>query len=80
MTRLFAGEPDTAVRPAMAAGTFALFKGRRSCHRVSPVGPTSRPRMIALFSYDEQPDMVFPESTVRNVREPSSEPYLGQPA
>lgn len=79
MTRLFAGEPGSAVRPPMAAGTFALFKGRRSCHRVSPVGPTTRPRMIALFSYDERPDMVFHESTVRNVREPSSEPYLGQP-
>lgn len=79
MSRLFAGEPGTKVRPTMAAGTFALFKGRRSCHRVSPVGPTTRPRMIALFSYDEKPGMVFHESTVRNVREPSPEPYLGQP-
>ncbi|MFP6745792.1 MAG: 2OG-Fe(II) oxygenase [Alphaproteobacteria bacterium] len=79
VARLFAEAPGGGVRPLMAAGTFVLFKGRRSCHRVSPVGPTTRPRMIALFSYDERPDMVFHESTVRNVREPSSEPYLGQP-
>lgn len=79
VARLFAEAPGAAMRPLMVAGTFVLFKGRRSCHQVSPVGPTTRPRMIALFSYDERPDMVFHESTVRNVREPSAEPYLGQP-
>ena len=79
MAQLFAGEPDTAIRPDMAAGTFVLFKGRRSCHRVSTVGRTAGPRMIALLSYDERPDMVFPESTVRNAKSTSSEPFLGQP-
>ena len=79
VARLFAGEPDAAVRPDISAGTFVLFKGRRSCHRVAPVGCTARPRMIALFSYDERPDMVFPDSTVRNTMSPSTEPYRGQP-
>lgn len=79
VARLFAGEPGTAIRPDIAAGTFVLFKGRRSCHRVAPVGRTARPRMIALLSYDERPDMVFPESTVRNAMSASSEPFRGQP-
>ena len=79
MARLIAGEPGSAVRPDIAAGTLALFKGRRSCHRVSPVGHTARPRMIALLSYDERPDMVFPKSTVRSFMSPSPEPYRGRP-
>lgn len=80
MARLFAGEPGVAQRPAMAPGTFVLFKGRRSCHRVSPVGRTARPRLIALFSYDERPGMVFPEASVRDLMNPSPETYYGQPA
>ena len=78
--QLFAGAPGSSIRPDIAAGTFVLFKGRRSCHRVAPVGPTARPRMIALFSYDQRPDMVFPETTVRDYLSPSPEPYLGQSA
>ena len=79
VARLFAGNRESVVRPELLAGTFVLFKGRRSCHRVSPVGRTRRPRIIALFSYDERPDMVFPEATVRDIMSPSPEPYLGQP-
>lgn len=80
MTRLFAGEAGTARQPEMAPGTFVLFKGRRSCHRVTPVGPTTRPRLIALFSYDERPGMVFPEASVRDLMNPSPATYFGQPA
>lgn len=79
IARLFAGEPGIARRSVMAPGTFVLFKGRRSCHRVTPVGPTDRPRLIALFSYDERPGMVFPEATVRDLMNPSPETYYGQP-
>ena len=78
VARLFAGEPGIARRPVMAPGTFVLFKGRRSCHRLAPVGPTDRPRLIALFSYDERPGMVFPE-TGDDVMNPSLETYYGQP-
>ena len=77
--RLFAGEPEIVRRVAMAPGTFVLFKGRRSCHRVTPVGPTDRPRLIALFSYDERPGMVFSEASVRNIMNHSPETYYGQP-
>ena len=77
--RLFADEPGIAVRPDITPGTFVLFKGRRSCHRVTSVGRTSKPRMIALLSYDEQPGMVFPQTTVKDLMDPSPEPYHGQP-
>ncbi len=80
MARLFADEPGLARRPGLTPGTFALFKGRRSCHRVTPVGPTARPRLIALFSYSERPGMVFPETTVRDLMNPSPETYRGLPA
>lgn len=79
LARLFRGEAGIAVQPAITPGTFVLFKGRRSCHRVTRLGPTTKPRLIALFSYDERPGMVFPELTVRDLMNPSPEPYCGQP-
>ena len=79
VARLFDGDPALRVRPDMPPGTFVLFNGRRSCHRVTPIGPTRRPRTIALFSYDEQPGMVFAEGTSNEYLEPTSEPYYGQP-
>ena len=79
LARLFAGETGLSVRPDMPPGTFVLFNGRRSCHRVTPVGSTRQPRTIAIFSYDEHPGMVFDEGTSREYMEPTSEPYYGQP-
>ena len=79
VARLFAGESGIARRPVMAPGTFVLFKGRRSCHRVTPVGPTDRPRLIVLFSYDERPGMVFSEASVRDLMNPSPETFYGVP-
>ena len=80
IARVFAGTSERVRRPEMAPGTFVLFRGRRSIHRVSPVGPTVRPRLIALFSYDRKPGMVFPEATVRAAMDPSDTPHLGTPA
>ena len=37
-----------------------IFQGRRALHRVTPV-EGARSRIVALFSYDRRPDMVFPE-------------------
>lgn len=42
-------------------GTLAIFAGKRSLHRVSPVHG-NRTRIIALFSYDRVPDLVHDES------------------
>ncbi len=74
--RLFDGR-DEPLRPALAAGTFTLFKGRRSIHRVSEVGPTRQPRLSLLYSYDHQPGMVFPERTVQKLINPGPEPHFG---
>jgi len=80
VARVFDGSSDRVVRPPMEPGTFTLFRGRRSLHRVSPVGPSAKPRLIALFSYDREPGMVFPEATVKAVIDPEDTPHLGTPA
>ena len=62
-------EPDKfAERPAIAPGTLTLFKGDLSLHRVRKIGETVSPRIIALFSYDEQPGQVFLQSYIDEVR------------
>ncbi len=43
---------------SVEAGTLLLFCGRRALHRVAPVGG-STPRVIALFSYDREPDVRY---------------------
>lgn len=64
-------------RPEMPAGSFTLFLGRRSIHRVAPVRATSRPRLSLLYSYDRKPGMRFPQASCDRIRNPSPEPYLG---
>lgn len=63
--RVFDGTSDEVRVAPIQPGTLALFRGTRSLHRVSPVeeGPT---RLIALLSFDPQPDMVFPAQVQRN--------------
>ena len=80
ISRVFAGESELVRRPVMAPGTFTLFRGHRSLHRVTPVSRTTRARLIVLFGYDQNPGMVYPESTVNDFRNPSSDPYYGRPA
>ena len=58
VSRVLGGSRDDVISVALQPGTLALFRGQRSLHRVAPVaGP--RERLIALFSYDSQPDMVY---------------------
>ena len=64
-------------RPAVSAGTLSLFLGRRSIHRVAPVGATKQSRLSLLFSYDRRPGMVFPAESCQRFTSPSYEPYLG---
>jgi len=80
ISRVFAGESELVTRPEMPPGTLTVFRGHRSLHRVTPVGRTARPRLIGLFGYDQNPGMLYPESTIRDFTNPSSEPYLGLPA
>ena len=46
--KLFEGSSSLADQPAIEAGTFVLFKGRRSCHRVTPITQSNQPRLPQL--------------------------------
>lgn len=49
-------------QPQVEAGTLMLFRGKYAIHRVTPV-IGARQRVIAIFSYDRQPGMMFSERT-----------------
>ncbi len=76
VARIFSGE-DGPHQPDLAPGTLSLFLGRRSIHRVAPVGPTTCSRISLLYSYEREPGMVFPQKTCERITSSSSEPYLG---
>jgi hypothetical protein len=46
--------PELVVVEPMTPGTLMLFEGRRSLHRVTPIGG-DRPRHVALLGYDTKP-------------------------
>ena len=71
-SRLFADPQSLARRPPIGLGDFNVFMGDLSMHRVTPV-VGSRPRVVALFSYDRRPGMVFDQSYI-------DELYEGMPA
>ena len=52
--RLLEGDRNAVVTLDLAPGALALFEGRYSIHRVSPI-EGSKPRLIALFGYDTKP-------------------------
>jgi len=52
------GHSDVVRSVRVDAGTLLLFCGRRALHRVPPV-KGGRPRVIALFSYDRKPGVVY---------------------
>ncbi|MBX2882505.1 MAG: 2OG-Fe(II) oxygenase [Granulosicoccus sp.] len=75
-----AGIFNARIKPLQAhtpPGTFVLFMGRRSLHRVSPVIATSQCRHSLLFSYDRKPGMVFPENIRKRLTEPTNQPFHG---
>lgn len=78
--RVIDGTSEIVRRPQFEPGSLVLFRGRRSMHRVAPVGQTTKPRLIMLFSYDKQPNMVFPEPTVRAVLDPNCSEHRGTPS
>ena len=75
--KLFEGSSSLADQPAIEAGTFVLFKGRRSCHRVTPIGQTTHPRVNILYSFDERPGMVFSEASQMEKTQPRSGANVG---
>jgi hypothetical protein len=78
VAKLFADPDSRAKRVAIAPGDFVLFNGRFSIHRVAPIGPTTRPRVMAIFSYHHRPDYCFSQSYIDHVRSfPQDAPQLG---
>ena len=75
--KLFEGSSSLADQPAIEAGTFVLFKGRRSCHRVTPIGQTTHPRVNILYSFDERPGMVFSQASQMEKTQPKSGANVG---
>lgn len=65
VARVMDGDRASVVTPEMNVGTLVISSGRRALHRVSPI--TEGERLIALFSYDRQAGMQFPEVIRRNV-------------
>ena len=55
-------------RTEIKPGTLVLFNGKYALHRVTPAGPTDRPRIIAIFSYDKRPDKLFSRDYIDMVR------------
>ena len=55
----FLADPEAEARTCLLTpGTLNLFKGKYSAHRVTPVAG-ARPRIIAIFSYYQQPGIRF---------------------
>ena len=59
--RVLTGDDDHVQTLPLAPGTFNVFKGRNTAHRVTPVGG-ERARIIAVFSYYETPDIAFSDA------------------
>ena len=76
VTRILDGT-DRPRQPTMQPGCFSLFLGRRSLHRVAPVGATDNSRQSLLLSYDRNPGHVVPAQTRERLTSGSNEPYLG---
>ena len=63
VSRVVADPGAHALRPPMGLGDFNVFMGDLSLHRVTPVIGARR-RVVALFSYDRRPGMVFDQSYI----------------
>lgn len=58
-------DPEThTIRHRAAPGDFTLFNGRLSLHRVTPVGKTAAPRVVALLCWDRTPDQVYGQNYI----------------
>jgi hypothetical protein len=63
--RLLEGDRSEVVRLDMAPGTLALFMGRHSIHRVTPIAGDTL-RLIALLGYDTKPGTISSERLKNN--------------
>jgi hypothetical protein len=63
---------ERVVVEPMTPGTLMIFEGRRSLHRVTPI-EGSRPRYVALFGYDTQPNTMSSD-LLKQIRYGRTEP------
>ncbi len=61
VAKLLRGEDRESKVISLSPGTLNVFKGKNTAHRVTPVGG-NRARVIAVFSYYENPGVSFSES------------------
>ncbi|MCP5085373.1 MAG: 2OG-Fe(II) oxygenase [Rhodobacteraceae bacterium] len=61
VANLLSGDDSDITQMVLQAGTLNVFRGKNTAHRVTPVGGENE-RIISVFSYFEQPDMVFSET------------------
>ena len=67
VARLLDGQDEGIIREDLFPGSFCLFKGRRSIHRVTEVTKGDPDRLLAVFSYHTVPNHRYRDSTVRSV-------------
>lgn len=58
VARMLDGRDDQVRRLTLSPGTLNVFKGRNTAHRVTPVR-VATPRVIAVFSYYDNPGVTF---------------------
>ena len=58
VARLLAGDDHEVQSLELAPGSLSVFMGKHTAHRVTPV-EGARPRLIAVYSYYEQPGVLF---------------------
>ena len=67
--RLYENPEKEGRRVDQSPGSLTVFNGHNSIHRVKPVGPTQKPRIVAIFSYDQRPDQVFGNYYIKMIHE-----------
>lgn len=78
--RLFEGDRSLVRSATLSPGSFCLFRGRRSIHRVSEVTEGSPDRLLAVFSYHREPGHRYRESTFKSVLGRLPDDYRTSPA
>ena len=61
VAELLEGRDPQVQRIRLSAGTLNVFRGKNTAHRVTPVAGRVE-RFIAVFSYYEQPDVMFSDA------------------
>ena len=75
--RLLAGDMSKAMTFSRGAGAFTLFRGGYSLHGVTTV-EGNRPRVTAIFTYDEQPEKVMSDDINIRIYGPRVEKILAE--